>query len=91
MLGLTRQGCHKTISALLLPFLDLPDPQICLQSSISGIIWDGELVIYEFERTRGKVTANMERNISNIIQNLYASMSDRNASCICTRGDSTGY
>ncbi|GFY08718.1 transposable element Tcb2 transposase [Trichonephila clavipes] len=29
MLCLTRQGCHKTVSALLLPFLGLPDPQIC--------------------------------------------------------------
>ncbi|GFT26506.1 uncharacterized protein TNCV_3603561 [Trichonephila clavipes] len=45
MLGLTRQRCHKTVSALLLPFLDLPDPQICLQSSISGIILDSELSI----------------------------------------------
>ncbi|GFT85871.1 transposable element Tcb2 transposase [Trichonephila clavipes] len=45
MLGLTRQGWHKTVSALLLLFLGLSDPQICLQSSISGIIWDGELVI----------------------------------------------
>ncbi|GFT01104.1 uncharacterized protein TNCV_4054931 [Trichonephila clavipes] len=36
MLGLTRQGCHKTVSGLLLPFLGLPDPQICLQLSISG-------------------------------------------------------
>ncbi|GFX40122.1 transposable element Tcb2 transposase [Trichonephila clavipes] len=44
-LGLTRQGCHKTVSALLLPILGLPDPQIYLQSSISGIIWDGELGI----------------------------------------------
>ncbi|GFY10505.1 hypothetical protein TNCV_2565331 [Trichonephila clavipes] len=32
---------HKTVSALLLPFLDLPDPQIRVQSSIYGIIWDG--------------------------------------------------
>ncbi|GFV78287.1 uncharacterized protein TNCV_94471 [Trichonephila clavipes] len=45
MLGLTRQGCHKTVSALLLPFLGQPDLHICLQSSISGIIWDGELGI----------------------------------------------
>ncbi|GFW46279.1 uncharacterized protein TNCV_2813741 [Trichonephila clavipes] len=29
----------------LLPFLGLPDPQMCLQSSISGIICDGELGI----------------------------------------------
>ncbi|GFW53250.1 transposable element Tcb2 transposase [Trichonephila clavipes] len=38
-------SCHKTVSALLLLFLGLPDPQICLQSSISGIVWDGELGI----------------------------------------------
>ncbi|GFX41603.1 uncharacterized protein TNCV_3109991 [Trichonephila clavipes] len=30
---------------VLLPFLDLPDPQICLQSSTFEIIWDGELII----------------------------------------------
>ncbi|GFY24400.1 uncharacterized protein TNCV_1014481 [Trichonephila clavipes] len=64
MLSLTQQGCHKTVYVLLLPFLGLPDPQICLQSSVSGIIWDGELGILKFERTRGKVTANMERNVS---------------------------
>ncbi|GFU17292.1 transposable element Tcb2 transposase [Trichonephila clavipes] len=45
MLGLTRQGCHKTVSTLLLHFLGLPDSQICIQSSISEIIWDGELDI----------------------------------------------
>ncbi|GFU85375.1 uncharacterized protein TNCV_2386791 [Trichonephila clavipes] len=43
MPGLTRQECYKTVFALLLPFLGLPDPQISLQSSISGINWDGEL------------------------------------------------
>ncbi|GFT58396.1 transposable element Tcb1 transposase [Trichonephila clavipes] len=58
MLGLTQQGCQKTVSTLSLPFLGLPDTQICLQSSIFGIIWDGELD--ELERTRGKVIANME-------------------------------
>ncbi|GFW06058.1 transposable element Tcb2 transposase [Trichonephila clavipes] len=31
MLGFTRQGCHKTVSAQLPPFLGLPDPQISLQ------------------------------------------------------------
>ncbi|GFX31676.1 transposable element Tcb2 transposase [Trichonephila clavipes] len=45
MLGLTRKRCHKTVSALLLSFFDLPDPQICLQSSIFGNIWDGKLGI----------------------------------------------
>ncbi|GFT97124.1 uncharacterized protein TNCV_3857911 [Trichonephila clavipes] len=64
MFVLTRKGCHKTVSTLLLPFLGLLDSQICLQLSISGIIWDGELGIPKFERTRGKVTSNMERNVS---------------------------
>ncbi|GFV20194.1 uncharacterized protein TNCV_4194921 [Trichonephila clavipes] len=43
MLGLTQQGYHNTVSSLLLTFLGLLDPLTCLQSSISGIIWDGEL------------------------------------------------
>ncbi|GFU42038.1 uncharacterized protein TNCV_4677191 [Trichonephila clavipes] len=57
MLSLTRQGCHKTVSALLLPFLDLPDPHICLPSSISGIIWDGEVGI-------PRVSTNQRRGYS---------------------------
>ncbi|GFT38874.1 uncharacterized protein TNCV_1585661 [Trichonephila clavipes] len=64
MLGLTRQGCHKTVSALLLPFLGLPNSQIRLQSSISGIIGTVRWASHELERTRGKVTANTERNVS---------------------------
>ncbi|GFX40916.1 transposable element Tcb2 transposase [Trichonephila clavipes] len=36
---------HTARIPLLLPFLGLPDPQICLQSSISGIILDGEVRI----------------------------------------------
>ncbi|GFV27214.1 uncharacterized protein TNCV_869441 [Trichonephila clavipes] len=64
MFGHTQQGCHKTVSVLLLPFLGQSDLQIYLQSSISEIIWDDELSIPEFERTRGKVTTNMERNVS---------------------------
>ncbi|GFX21339.1 transposable element Tcb2 transposase [Trichonephila clavipes] len=45
LLGFTWQNYHKTISALFLPFLYLPSPQIGLQSSISGIIWDGKFGI----------------------------------------------
>ncbi|GFU53543.1 uncharacterized protein TNCV_3169671 [Trichonephila clavipes] len=56
------QDCHKTVSALLLPFLGLPDLQICLQSSIS--FGTASWASHEFERTRGKATANMERKIS---------------------------
>ncbi|GFY34556.1 uncharacterized protein TNCV_3095381 [Trichonephila clavipes] len=63
MLGLTRQGCHKTVSSLLVPFLGLPDPQICLQSYL-GSFETSRWASHEFERSRGKVTANMERNVS---------------------------
>ncbi|GFX53357.1 hypothetical protein TNCV_2945971 [Trichonephila clavipes] len=35
----------KGVARLLLPFLDLPYAQICLQSSMRGIICDGELGI----------------------------------------------
>ncbi|GFS90513.1 transposable element Tcb2 transposase [Trichonephila clavipes] len=35
------QDCLHTVTT----FPGLPDPQICLQSSIYGIIWDGELGI----------------------------------------------
>ncbi|GFW94532.1 hypothetical protein TNCV_3904421 [Trichonephila clavipes] len=45
MLGLAWQECHKTVSALLLPFLGLPDPKTCLQSSVSGISLNGQLCI----------------------------------------------
>ncbi|GFU19674.1 hypothetical protein TNCV_4946241 [Trichonephila clavipes] len=55
--GVTRR--HTRVSALSLPFLSLPDPLICLQLSISSIMWDCELASHEFEQTRGKVTANM--------------------------------
>ncbi|GFW35289.1 uncharacterized protein TNCV_3004471 [Trichonephila clavipes] len=45
MLCLRRQGCHKTVSSRLVSFPGLPNPQICLHSTKSGIIWDGELGI----------------------------------------------
>ncbi|GFW25162.1 uncharacterized protein TNCV_2262201 [Trichonephila clavipes] len=35
MLGLTRQGCHKNVFALLLPFLGLPDSRSPIEH-----IWD---------------------------------------------------
>ncbi|GFY30205.1 transposable element Tcb2 transposase [Trichonephila clavipes] len=54
------QDCLRTVTTLLWP----ADPQICLQSSISGIIWEARGASLEFERTRGMVTANMERNVS---------------------------
>ncbi|GFU58929.1 uncharacterized protein TNCV_4732091 [Trichonephila clavipes] len=83
----TQQGCHKTVSSLLLPFLGLPDPHICLQSNISGIIWGGELCIPREARLQ-KI---WNKKSQDIMQNLFASMPDRIASCICARGGSTGY
>ncbi|GFV08124.1 uncharacterized protein TNCV_1047531 [Trichonephila clavipes] len=49
MLGLAWQGCYKTVSALLQPFLGMPDLQNCLQSSIFGM---ASRASYKFERTR---------------------------------------
>ncbi|GFV85253.1 uncharacterized protein TNCV_928841 [Trichonephila clavipes] len=64
MLGLTQKGCYKAVSALLLPFLSLPDPQFVTNRaylrSFGSAIWAS----HEFERTRGKVTTNMKRNVS---------------------------
>ncbi|GFU96628.1 hypothetical protein TNCV_59821 [Trichonephila clavipes] len=45
----------------------------------------------QFRQIRGKVTENMNEMSQDIIQNLYASMPDRIALCISTRGGSTGY
>ncbi|GFV69292.1 uncharacterized protein TNCV_1937721 [Trichonephila clavipes] len=36
------QDCLRSV---ITPFLGLPDPQICLQSNLAGIIWDSELGI----------------------------------------------
>ncbi|GFU98756.1 transposable element Tcb1 transposase [Trichonephila clavipes] len=85
MPDLTRLGCFKTVSVLLLPFLCLSDPQIYLQSSISGIIWDGghPTSLNELEARLQQIWSEMSRNI---IQNLYTSLLDRIASCIRARG-----
>ncbi|GFV34649.1 transposable element Tcb2 transposase [Trichonephila clavipes] len=85
MLGLTRQGCHKTVSTLLLLFLGLRDSQIRLQSFEMA-----SCASHGFERTRGKLTANMERNISRHHTELYISMPDGIASCIRARGVQQG-
>ncbi|GFV04703.1 uncharacterized protein TNCV_4476441 [Trichonephila clavipes] len=64
MLGLTRQGCHKTVSVLLLPFLGpFPIPIFFSNRAYLGSFGTASWAFHEFERTRGKVTANMERNV----------------------------
>ncbi|GFU72438.1 uncharacterized protein TNCV_3573871 [Trichonephila clavipes] len=91
MLGLTQQGCHKTVSALLLPFLRLP-----LFPDLSPIehIWDhlGRLVGYsmsvnELEARLQQIWNEMSQDM---IQNLYASMPNSIASCIRAREGSIG-
>ncbi|GFX48407.1 uncharacterized protein TNCV_4614031 [Trichonephila clavipes] len=64
MPGLTRQECHKTVSALLLSFLGLPDPRFVSERAYLGSFGMASWASHEFERTRGKVTANMERYVS---------------------------
>ncbi|GFW38716.1 uncharacterized protein TNCV_3880831 [Trichonephila clavipes] len=86
MLGLPPQGCHKIVSALLLPFLALPDIQICP----IGHIWDhlGRRVGHRtsFNELEARLQQTWNEMSQDIIQNLYASLPDRIASCIRARG-----
>ncbi|GFW72294.1 transposable element Tcb1 transposase [Trichonephila clavipes] len=91
MFGLTRQGCHKTVSALLIPFTW---PARSPDLSPIEHIWDhlGRRVehptnLNELEARLQTIWNEMSQDI---IQNLYASMADRIASCIHARGGSTG-
>ncbi|GFX52132.1 hypothetical protein TNCV_547911 [Trichonephila clavipes] len=60
----TQQECCKTAFVTFSPIPGLLDPQFCHQLNISGIIWDGKFVDYEFGRTRGAFTATAERYVS---------------------------
>ncbi|GFW13969.1 hypothetical protein TNCV_4701041 [Trichonephila clavipes] len=75
----TRKGCHKTVSTPLLPFLGLPDSQICLQSSISSWVHLGRRVghptsLNELEASVQQICKEMSRDI---MKNLYPSMHNR--------------
>ncbi|GFV46323.1 transposable element Tcb1 transposase [Trichonephila clavipes] len=68
--------------------------QICLQSSMSGIICDG--VLGESPTSLNELEAKLQqiwnKMSQDIIQNLYAALiPDRIASCIRARGGLTGY
>ncbi|GFX54310.1 transposable element Tcb1 transposase [Trichonephila clavipes] len=70
----------------------LPDSQICLQSSLSGTIWDRRVGHpTSLNKLEARVRQIWNEMSQDIIQNLYASMPDRIASCICAGGGSTGY
>ncbi|GFX47325.1 uncharacterized protein TNCV_4992311 [Trichonephila clavipes] len=64
MLSLTRQGCHMTVAELLLPSLACPISRFNSNPAYLGSFGMASWAFHEFERTRGKVTANMERNVS---------------------------
>ncbi|GFX30519.1 hypothetical protein TNCV_3461701 [Trichonephila clavipes] len=86
------QGCHNTATTTLLHFPGLLDSQICHQSSISEIIWDGKV---------GQPTSLIELEVrlqqlwngisQEIIRNLYVSIPARIASCIHARRCPTEY
>ncbi|GFW13607.1 uncharacterized protein TNCV_1210731 [Trichonephila clavipes] len=88
MLGLTRQGCHKTSTTL-------PWPAQSPYLSPIKHIW------YHLGRQKGHPTSlnELEARLQqiwnemsqDILQNLYASMPDLIASCIRARGVSAGY
>ncbi|GFW01184.1 transposable element Tcb1 transposase [Trichonephila clavipes] len=58
------QGYHKTGSTLLLPFLGLPIPRFVSNRAYLESFGMASWASHQFERTRGKVTANMKRNVS---------------------------
>ncbi|GFT38156.1 uncharacterized protein TNCV_4052451 [Trichonephila clavipes] len=54
------QDSLRTVTTLPWP----PVPQICLNRAYLGSFGTASWASHEFERTRGKFTANMERNVS---------------------------
>ncbi|GFU11570.1 transposable element Tcb1 transposase [Trichonephila clavipes] len=88
MLGLTRQGCHKTVTTL-------PWPSRSPDLSPIEYSWDhlGRRAGHSTSLNDQEARLQQIRNETSqdIIQNLYASIPDRIASCIRARGSSTGY
>ncbi|GFX48080.1 hypothetical protein TNCV_4114151 [Trichonephila clavipes] len=91
MLGLTRLGCRKTVSALLLHFLGLPIPRFVSNRVYLGSYETASWASHGFERTSGKLQLIWNEMSQDIIQSLYVSMPDPIASSIRARRGSTGY
>ncbi|GFS86719.1 uncharacterized protein TNCV_2407321 [Trichonephila clavipes] len=51
---------HKTVSALLLPYLCLLDPRICRPSSISGVVWGEKIELREDLKSRRGLAVSLE-------------------------------
>ncbi|GFS54714.1 transposable element Tcb1 transposase [Trichonephila clavipes] len=88
MLSLTGQGCHKTVSASYYPSLACSIPRFVSNQAYLGWRVGHLLSLNELEARLQQIWNEMSQDI---IQNLYASMPDRTASCIRARGDLTGY
>ncbi|GFY36134.1 transposable element Tcb1 transposase [Trichonephila clavipes] len=91
MLGLTRPGCHKIVSVLLLPFLW---PARSTDLSPIERIWDHLGWRVGHPTSLKGLEARLQQiwnEMSKLHQNLYASLPDCIASCICSRVVSTGY
>ncbi|GFV26246.1 hypothetical protein TNCV_698681 [Trichonephila clavipes] len=63
MLGLTRQGCHKAVSALLQLFLSQVPRFVSNRVYLRSFLMESR-ASHEFERTRGMITAIIEGNVS---------------------------
>ncbi|GFW79551.1 transposable element Tcb1 transposase [Trichonephila clavipes] len=91
MLGLTRQGCHNCLHTVT----TLPWPARFPDLSPIEHIWDdmGRQVGHptSLSELKARLQQIWNEMSQDIIKNLYASMPDRIASCICTRGTSTVY
>ncbi|GFS84613.1 transposable element Tcb1 transposase [Trichonephila clavipes] len=64
MLGLTRQGCIRLPLHSYCPSLGCLIPRFVSNQAYLGLFGTESWASYEFERTRAKVTADTERNVS---------------------------
>ncbi|GFX37568.1 uncharacterized protein TNCV_3200921 [Trichonephila clavipes] len=64
MLGLTRKGVTRLSPQCYYPSLTYLNPRFVSNRAYLGSFGMVSWASHEFERTRGKVTANMERNVS---------------------------
>ncbi|GFW73811.1 transposable element Tcb1 transposase [Trichonephila clavipes] len=88
MLGLTPQDCLHTVTTLLFPARS-PDlsPIVHIWGHLEWRVMH-LMILNELEVSVQQIWNEMSQDI---IQNVYASMTDRIASCIRARGGSTGY
>ncbi|GFT23155.1 uncharacterized protein TNCV_1858761 [Trichonephila clavipes] len=84
---LTRQGSSHCYYL----YLACPIPRFVSNRAYLGSFGTASWASLEFKRTRCKVLANMEQNISRHHTKLVCLKTDRIASCISAKGGSTGY